>query len=165
MAYESSTMPEPTALDFRACCIAVAGGELTAFGLVALGVLALHTYGVLVFLVTPLVAGAVTGYLLLKGTTATMGETFAVTGVMLGAVALGFFALAFEGAICLVMAAPVAVPMALVGAFVGRGLAGADDRPKRWFLSGLLIVPAGTFVDSTTLPDRDSHVVLSVVEI
>jgi hypothetical protein len=30
---------------------------------------------------------------------------------------------------------------------------------------GLLMLPAGSFVDSTTLPDRDSHVVLSVVEI
>ena len=165
MANESSTIPQPTALDFRACCVAVAGGALTAAGLIVFGVMALRTYGALVFLVTPIIAGAVTGYLLLKGTTATLGETFVVTAVMLGTVALGLFSIAFEGVICIVMAAPVAVPLGFVGAVAGRGLARSDDRPGRWFLSGLLILPAGTFVDSTTLPDRDSHVVLSVVEL
>jgi hypothetical protein len=106
----------------------------------------------------------VTGYLLSKDTVATSGQTARVTGVVLGLVTVGILCFAFEGLICLLMAAPLAVPLALAGSLVGRAFADGEERRRR-FLLGLLVLPAGAIVDSQYLPDRDLHEVLSVVEI
>jgi hypothetical protein len=164
MAPNSSTRTTPTPLRPLTVCLAVAGGTLTALGCIALGVLGLQTYGVQLFLVTPFVMGAVTGYLLSRGVSATRRQTAGVIGVMLGVVTAGILCFAFEGVICLLMAAPLAIPFALAGGVVGQAFAEKKEGPRRMLL-GLLILPAGTMIDAQNLPDRDLHEVLSVVEI
>jgi Polyketide cyclase / dehydrase and lipid transport len=154
--------PVRTALPGRTVCIAMAGGIFAGFACVAVGVLGLRTYGVFVFLITPLIMGAVTGHLVSRGAGATTRQLVGVTLGMAGLVCAGLLLFAFEGAICLLMAAPLAVPMAIAGAFAGASFKPAG--PTRLFL-GLLVLPAGTIFDARTLPDRDLHEVLSVVEI
>jgi len=143
----------------------MAGGAFAALVCIAVGVLALRTYGVMVFLATPFVMGVVTGYLLAKDTIVTTGQAVLVIGMTFALVGGGLLCVAFEGVICLLMAAPLAFPLALFGGYVGRSFTeGHKEGPTRLFL-GLLALPAGVAFDSTYLPDRNLHEVLSTVEI
>ena len=165
MTTESSTGPIPTPLQAPAVVHALAAGVLSAFVCLALGVSALRTYGLFLFLATPFVMGAVTGYLLARGASVTSVQIARVILMELALVSAGILAVAFEGLICLLMAAPLAIPFMLAGVAVGRDLAGRrPDRPTRLLLS-LLVLPAGAVFDSTNLPDRNAHEVRSVVEI
>jgi hypothetical protein len=142
----------------------VAGGAVAALACLAIGVGALRPYGVLVFLATPFVMGAVTGYLLSYITSATPRQTAGVIVTMLGVVTAGVVCFAFEGLICILMAAPLAIPLALMGGAAGRGLAVGKEGPTRLLL-GLLMLPAATMFDAQLLPDRHAHEVLSIVDI
>jgi hypothetical protein len=165
MAAGSSTSAIHTPPHAPAVAKAVAGGVLAAFACVALGVSALRTYGLFLFLATPFVMGAVTGYLLARGASVTSVQTARVILLELALVSAGILSVAFEGLICLLMAAPLAIPFMLAGVSVGRRVGrGGDDRPIGLLLS-LLFLPAGAVFDSTNLPDREAHEVLSVVEI
>jgi uncharacterized protein YndB with AHSA1/START domain len=107
----------------------------------------------------------VTGYLLARGTGATSIQTARVILMELVLVSAGILCFGLEGLICLLMAAPLAIPLALAGVTLGRTFAnGRQDRPTRLLLS-LLVLPAGAVFDSTNLPDRAAHEVRSVVEI
>ena len=165
MTTESSTSPIRTPMHAPAVVKAVAGGVLAAFACIALGVSALRTYGVFLFLATPFVMGGVTGYLLARGASVTSVQTARVILMELALVSAGILCVAFEGLICLLMTAPLAIPFMLAGVSFGRSLAGGRrDRPTGLVLS-LLVLPAGVVFDSTHLPDRDAREVLSVVEI
>jgi Polyketide cyclase / dehydrase and lipid transport len=165
MTTTPSTSPARTSMHGPTVVLAVAGGVLAAFTSIALGVLLFRTYGVFVFIATPFVMGAVTGYLLARGTSATPRQTAGVILVMLASVTAGILCFAFEGLICVLMAAPLAIPLALTGGVVGRAFADErQNRPTRLLLS-LLVLPAGAVFDSTHLPDRDAHEVRSVVQI
>src|SRR5688572_22406556 len=151
MTTQPSTSPTRTSLHAPRVVQAVAGGAVAAFACIALAVPVLRTYGLAVFLATPFVMGAVTGSLLAKGTRATSSQTAGVVGMTLATVTVGILCFAFEGLICLLMAAPLAIPIALAGGEFGRSFFhGRDDRPTRLFLS-LLVLPAGAAFDSTYL--------------
>src|SRR6185436_15657346 len=114
---------------------------------------------------TPFVMGAVPGYLLARGGSVTSVQTACVILIELALVSAGILLFAFEGVVCLAMAAPLAIPFALAGVAIGREFAdGRQDRPTGLLLS-LLVLPAGAVFDSAYLPDRSAHEVLSVVEI
>jgi uncharacterized membrane protein YhaH (DUF805 family)/uncharacterized protein YndB with AHSA1/START domain len=81
-------------------------------------------YGVGLFLGLPFLLGAVTGFLYNLSRARKVSETVWTVSWNL---MFGFFALllfGFEGAICLIMAFPIALPAALLGALFGRALAG-----------------------------------------
>ncbi len=101
--------------------------------------------------------GVVTGYLLATNGGVTPVQTARVILTELALVSAGILCFAFEGLICLLMAAPLAIPFMLAGVAVGRELAGGrQDRPTGLLLS-LLVLPAGAVFDSTHLPDRDAQ--------
>jgi|SRR6185503_14396826 len=165
MTTASSADPVRAPLPLPSVLLAVCGGAFAAFAYVAVGVLLFRTYGVLVFVATPFIMGGVTGYLLARNTSATAGQTIEVTVLMLAVVSAGLLCFAFEGLICLLMAAPLAVPIALAGGSIGRHFARKRQDPLPRLLLGLLVLPAGVAIDSRNLPDTDAHEVLSVVEI
>jgi uncharacterized membrane protein YhaH (DUF805 family) len=97
----------------------VAGMGLTLIA-VFLGALVFGTYGFGMFVVSPFVIGATTGYLAnrrqLISAERTVGLVVAATG--LGAVALVVAAL--EGVVCIVVASPLGLGAALLGGAFGR---------------------------------------------
>lgn len=105
----------------------IAGIALTIVA-VALGALAFGTYGWGVFVCTPFLVGLVTGYIANRHHLINSRETFLLA---MGACALGGVALvlaALEGAVCLVMAAPIALPFAGLGALLARSVMGIGGR-------------------------------------
>lgn len=125
-----------------------AGVALT-LAAVALGTLVFGSYGYGLFLVSPFVVGFATAAIAnrhhdigVRQTNSLVRRTVAVAGVAVMAVAL-------EGAICLVMAAPIALPMAWLGGTLGRTVATKRQTPARQTLASVAILPivmAGEFL-------------------
>lgn len=86
-------------------------------------------YGLALFFGTPLLMGSVAGFRFNQMVNRGLLRTLAVGAVTM-LVAGGFLiAAAFEGLICLVMAAPIVMPLALVGAAVGWMIATTSKSP------------------------------------
>ena len=111
----------------RSALLGVVVGLAIAIAMVGVSVMAFGQYGTTLFLATPFVMGAAAAYVFNFETPRPAGRTMGLailTVVVAGGAILLF---AFEGILCLVMAAPLAIAMALMGAWLGRALA---SRPR-----------------------------------
>jgi hypothetical protein len=74
------------------------------------------------------------------------GQTMTLATFGLAVAGLSLLVVAFEGLVCLVMALPLAVPLALLGAVAGQSIA-ATRTPAAGMAALLLIMPAGSYLD------------------
>jgi uncharacterized membrane protein YhaH (DUF805 family) len=102
----------------------LAAGAGTGLMMILLSVLVLDRYGQALFLGAPFVMGYLPAFMLNRtgrvGAAATIG--IAQLALLVAALAVMLFAL--EGIVCIAMAAPLAVMLAMLGALLGRGIAG-----------------------------------------
>ena len=129
----------------------IAGIGLTLFA-VAVGALVFRTYGFGMFVISPFVVGATTGYFANRH-----GEIDASRSVhlVLCATALGGIALigfALEGAVCIVMAAPLGILAALAGGALGRGIALSTKRSPADTVSAVALLPLVFALESAFPP-------------
>jgi uncharacterized membrane protein YhaH (DUF805 family) len=132
----------------------LAGIGLTLFA-VAVGALVFGSYGYGMFVVSPFVIGATTGYFGNRQGDIGDGRTVKLTAL---ATALGGVVLvvtALEGVVCIVLAAPLAFLVALIGGLLGRALALHTRRSARQTLSGVALLPL-VFAVETVLPPTTS---------
>jgi hypothetical protein len=121
--------------------LGVVAGMAVTLAAVALGALVFGAYGFGLFLVAPFVIGMTTAYLANRG--ADIGAKRTAT-LVLGATVVGGIALlvsALEGVVCIVLAAPLGLAMAVVGGFCGRAIAAVTTRPPAQSLRGLVALP------------------------
>jgi uncharacterized membrane protein YhaH (DUF805 family) len=121
-------------------------------GLTALGVFGLRNYGWGLFVGMPFALGLSCAVLHGMAAPRSMAECLAVATLSTVACTLALFLVAMEGVVCLAMALPLTVPLALVGAAVGYTIqwrpdeAGAADAGARGFpvvpLVLLAVIPA-----------------------
>jgi len=107
----------------RSALIGVGVSFAIGVPLIALCTLVLKQYGLALFLGTPFVVGAVTGCLHNRHHVRPLTETLFV--VVLGQLFVGGATILFaiEGTICVLMALPLAIPLALMGGVLGREIA------------------------------------------
>lgn len=117
-----------------------AGMGMTLFA-VAVGALLFSSYGYGVFMVAPFVIGATTGYFVNRDYDAGGWGTakWVALATLLGAVAL--VAVALEGIVCIVMAAPLEIALALIGGQLGRAIALSRKSSPRQTLSAVAVLP------------------------
>jgi len=108
---------------------------------VAIGALVTGTYGYGLFVISPFLIGAVTGYLANHRGDLGGGRTarLVVLAALLGGAALVLAAL--EGIVCLVMAAPLALGVALLGGVLGRAAAVHTDGSARHAFVVVAVLP------------------------
>lgn len=115
-------------------------GGLFALGLVVISVYTLHSYGSSLFIGMPLVAGTVSGYVYnqpaLRSPTSSM--FVGMLCVFMGELSLLLFA--FEGVICLVMAAPLLLPLGALGGLLGWLFAKTILVQSRMMIGGILVI-------------------------
>jgi uncharacterized membrane protein YhaH (DUF805 family) len=118
----------------------IAGIGLTLFA-VAVGALVFRTYGFGMFVISPFVVGAATAYFANRQAEidATRTVQLVLCATALGGIALIGFAL--EGAVCIVMAAPLGVLAALAGGALGRGIALSTKRSPAHTVSAVALLP------------------------
>ena len=147
----------------REALIALAAGLAVSVPTVLLSVLVVRSYSTPLFLGTPFSMGAIGAYVLNRAHERTLGYTFEVVfaGLVLLAGTVLLFAL--EGALCALMALPLAGVVALLGAILGRALAlHAPDAPTHAALV-VVALPALAVVDARSGPAPPHEVVTSVV--
>lgn len=133
--------------DSTARALSAAAGVGIALLAVAVGVNTLRSYGGWLFVLTPFAMGACTAFLYNCGrqvtsraSTSLVLATVLTTGVALCLVRL-------EGIICLVMALPIVIPLALLGGVVGRlaATSGTSQTSSAMFM--LLALPVTAVIE------------------
>jgi hypothetical protein len=127
----------------------IAGFALTLIA-VAVAALLFGTYGFGMFLVSPFVVGAMTGYFANRGADIDTIESSRIVMCATAIGALGLMAVALEGAVCIVLAAPIWIAAALVGGLLGRAIAEQGRSPAQT-VSGLAALPL-VFALETAFP-------------
>jgi hypothetical protein len=110
-----------------------------------IGVQRLGTYGWGVFVALPFCFGLVSVMIYCHHEPRTLRSCLAVSMTSVGIVALALFAFAVEGAVCIIMALPIAAPLSLLGGFVGfliqRHGGMASEAPSMMLV--MMLVPFG----------------------
>jgi uncharacterized membrane protein YhaH (DUF805 family) len=142
----------------------IAVGALYACGLTLISVYVFHDYGAALFFGTPFITGMAAGFLLNLRSSRSYPVTMlvAATAILFSGVALLLFA--FEGVICIMMAAPIVVPLGIAGAPVGKFLADGRRGFQGGLVGALVVVPLWTAVESQ-LPNTKDFVVASQIDI
>lgn len=137
-----------------------------AVGVVMLGVCVylIESYAAALFLGTPLVMGAVTGFLLNRPQKKSLMATVraGIVLVLLAAgVLLGF---ALEGAICIAMAAPIVAPLAVAGVVLGKAVADTTATTGHSLLPLVAALPMMAGAESL-VHETPMHCVFTTVEV
>jgi hypothetical protein len=148
----------------RSALLGVGLGVLIAVAMVGLSVLAFGSYGTTLFVATPFVMGATAAFAYNAGGTRTAGATLGVAALSVLAACGVILVLALEGILCLFMAAPPALVMALMGAWLGRALALQRAARRPGLAVMLLPLPLLAGMESYR-PAPPPTEVLTVVEI
>jgi hypothetical protein len=134
--------------DWAAAAQGVVTGMAMTLVAVAVGTLLFGAYGYGLFVVAPLVIGAMTAYVANRYRDLGMWRTAVLVA---GATALGGMALVFsalEGLVCIVSASPLAFGVALVGGLLGRAIAVRSPRSAAQTLSIVASLPLVFTVES-----------------
>jgi uncharacterized membrane protein YhaH (DUF805 family) len=144
--------------------LAMAAGATLGLGTLALSVFVLRSYGVALFLGTPFVMGALTAFLFNRHYPATGRETQEVTFMTLAITGGVVLFASWEGALCLLMASPIAFGIAAMGAILGRHVALRDRSDARIALLALAVLPTLASFDArrpnTALREVHSAIVI-----
>lgn len=101
----------------------VTGGAALGVGMTAFSVFVLGEYGNALFVGTPAMMGMVAGFLLNARSPQGIFPNLIVGALTVAISGALLLLTALEGVICLMMAAPLVMPLALLGVFLGAGLA------------------------------------------
>jgi hypothetical protein len=156
--------PADVAATVKAAIGGIAVGALYGSVVLQAMVVLFDDYGLSLFFGTPIVTGMSSGYLLNLRSSRSYAATIgvAVAALFFGGVAMLLFAI--EGLICIGMAAPIMLPLAMVGAPLGKFLADRRRRMHQGLIGAMLFVPMFAAVESQMHSDR-MFVVISVVDI
>jgi uncharacterized membrane protein YhaH (DUF805 family) len=117
--------------------------------LLAFSIYALRSYGTALFVGAPALFGALSSYIYNRGELRPILESvmLAVLGIAVtgGATLL----LAFDGAICILMAAPIALTMAVFGALLGHALVNMRENAVSALVLPPLILTSATWTEAT----------------
>lgn len=144
--------------------LAIGLSQLIGGAMIFFSIYVFSSYGASLFLGTPLLMGAAAGFLYNRRRSQTYGSSLLVGmgSVFFAEVALLLFAL--EGAVCLVMAAPLLLPLGLMGGLIGKAIADATRHSGTELVAAILVLPLVAGVEAL-LVHPSERVVTSSVEI
>jgi hypothetical protein len=142
--------------------LGIAFGLRIALGMTGLSIYVLGGYGVALFFGTPFLIGLMSAYLYNRNHPRDFASTFLVStmSIVLSGSALLLFAL--EGVICILMASPIALVGAALGALVGRTIALSASPPAWQAVMPLIILPLLTGAETIIAPKPLFEVVSSI---
>lgn len=142
--------------DFRHMLLGALAGMSICVAATIVTTLVFYTYGWGLFVVTPVIVGMTAAYVARRDEDISVMDSVGIAVGALGLGALAILGLAVEGLICLAMAAPVMIPLAMFGAVIGHGAAGMRHR-SRSTLSAIASLPLILMVEAV-LPPSNSFV-------
>lgn len=162
---ESRVAPPPSGDGSRLfhAVVAIVVGAATGIGMISLSVYAFKGYGAALFLGTPFVVGALTAFLYNRVYEASFWQTLGLVVLTLaisGGIAL---VTAQEGAVCIAMAAPLALVIGAMGAVFGRWIASRGDAAMEGALWALIALPSAAALEGRGEPAPAREVRSSIV--
>lgn len=131
-------------------------GLLAGIALIVLAVLisavTFGAYGWGLFVMTPFLVGITTGYLVNSESDLGSSRTMKLAIASAGLGSLALVVLALEGIVCILLAAPLAVPIVMLGAAIGRGLAIARHS-RRNPLASVAVLPMIFMLEAAIPPE------------
>lgn len=120
---------------------------------VTLSTLLFSSYGVGIFLIAPFVIGAITAYLMNLRSDLGARNTNLLLAAATVMAAIGLVAVALEGIFCIILIAPLAFGLAVLGGIMGRAIANSTQRPPRQMLTGFAVLPLMFAVEALLPPE------------
>lgn len=154
---------EPSGRRLPSSLAAMSVGTALGLALLSIGVLLIESYGLSVFMGTPFVIGLVTAHLLRQRYPATPRETRRVVVMTVLMVAGIGFMMGVEGAVCLLMAAPLGLVIAIMGGSIGHLLASRGEELARGALMIGLLWPGAAALEADRVASPPREVISSVV--
>ena len=145
--------------------LATIAGVLVGLASLALAIYAWREYGVTLFFGAPVLMGCLTGFVYNYRYPQSWRTTVGISLLMIVVTGGCLLAFALEGIICLLMAAPLVMPLAVFGALLGKAVACATHTSMPQTVGMLLILPVMAGVEGVQPPAAPEYVVTSVVEI
>ena len=148
--------------------LAAVGAAIVTVAATALSVWLFQAYGLVLFIFSPALTGILATLFYAPNNEKSFGKCFVVSLTSILLIAFLIMVFAIEGLICLVMAAPLALALDLIGVAVGKGITTLirDARTKNYISAVLvLIIPFLLGFESSTKSQPTVHRVVSTVEI
>ncbi|MDH3207833.1 MAG: DUF805 domain-containing protein [Gemmatimonadota bacterium] len=139
---------DPSGDRIPSALLSIAFGGSLGLGMMSLAVLRLNSFGLALFMGTPFVLGLVTAFTLCRRYPASARETLEVVSMTVLLVAGAAFVIGFEGAVCLMMVAPLGLAVAAMGALVGRQLARAGETAARGAVLIAVLLPGTATIEA-----------------
>ncbi|MGH7449167.1 MAG: hypothetical protein ACRELT_16460, partial [Longimicrobiales bacterium] len=159
----SAEIPDAQGERLPGALLSMAVGGMIGLTMVWLGAELINSYGLALFMGTPFCIGLVTAYTLCRRFPATSRETHEVVVMTMLLVAGAAFVVGLEGAICLLMIAPLGLVLALMGGAAGRFLATAGEAPGHGAVLIAILLPGGAAVEAGSNPTLAREVRSAVV--
>lgn len=147
---------------------AVLISTIVSVGAVAAGIYFYRDYGLVLFLFLPILIGILSTIIYSPNNEKSVGKCIEVSFVSILLIAVSILIFAFEGIICLIMAAPLALLLDLAGVAIGRGIGLIiKDAKKKNYISAILIlsIPFLFGFETSSKSKPNIHEVVSTVEI
>jgi uncharacterized membrane protein YhaH (DUF805 family) len=129
--------------------LAIAVGMVLGLAMLAFSIYGAASYGISLFLGTPFLIGAITAFLFNRQYPASTAETHQVVFMTLGCLGGVILITAAEGALCLLMAAPLAAVLGMMGSSLGRHIALRDRGALANAMLGVVLLPLTATLDAT----------------
>lgn len=142
--------------------LGLAVGVALALFSVAIGALLLGVYGFGVFFVAPFFIGLAAGYLVNRRVDFGGGNTVLAVSATTLVCALALLATALEGLVCIVMAAPLAFGLAVLGGLLGRRWARRSRAATAHAFVGFAVLPVFFAVESMVIGTGSFGVLSSI---
>jgi hypothetical protein len=165
MPSRPSEAPAPSrapAKNYAAAALGVSVGIGLTLAAVAISTLGFGTYGYGLFMVSPFVIGAATGYVANRKGDIGGGATSSLVMVALALGGIALILTSLEGLICIVLAAPLAAGVAWVGGMAGRAIALANRRPPRQMAPAVAALPVIFALEALFAPTTAFDTVQSI---
>jgi hypothetical protein len=161
----AAPLPSRSHVSKSASLAAVTAGVASGLAMLAVSALMLKSYGGMLFLGAPFLIGLVSALTLTEFEAAPTRRVLLVGQLALVATAGTFLLFALEGVLCLAMAAPLAVPITLLGSLAGAAM-GKHGRPHAQTMALMLlaIAPFGSAIDAV-MPAPSLRTVLTSIEV
>ncbi len=149
---------------FRVASVGIVVGVVIGLAMVALGTLVLRSYSSSLFIATPFFIGVSCGFIGNRPVVQSVQQTMALAVMAVFVTGLVMLLMALEGAMCILMAVPLALAMTIFGSLVGRMLAMSKASPMHGALI-LLLLPIMSGFDSELPPKQELFEAVSSVDI
>jgi uncharacterized membrane protein YhaH (DUF805 family) len=149
----------------RSALVAIAVGAAMAAAAAAFSTERLRTYGTALFVGTPFIVGFVAGLLFNLRVARTVRATLGIATATMAAAAGALLLFALEGAMCLAMAFPIGLGLALPGAALGRAVALRRQQPLVAVAVLLLALPALLGASAVPAGPLPVHEVVSAIDV